>query len=60
MRIITESMIEFWYIFDTIWVYFIFREVYMFKTFEEAKNFIMQNDVKMIDFKMIDPRRAFQ
>lgn len=26
----------------------------MFNTFEEAKNFIMQNDVKMIDFKMID------
>ena len=47
-------MIEFWYIFNTIWVYFIFREVTMFNTFEEAKNFIMQNDVKMIDFKMID------
>ena len=26
----------------------------MFKTFEEAKKYIEENDVKMVDFMMID------
>ena len=28
----------------------------MLSNFEEAKNFIQENDIKMIDFRMIDSR----